>query len=79
MDRDIAIETRGLSKVFARTTAVDTVTFTVRRGEVFGFMGHNGAGKTTTLRMLLGYCDRPKAAQRCSATTSLPTPLLSAG
>jgi ABC-2 type transport system ATP-binding protein len=54
MDRDIAIETRGLSKVFARTTAVDDVTFTVRRGEVFGFMGHNGAGKTTTLRMLLG-------------------------
>jgi ABC-2 type transport system ATP-binding protein len=30
------------------------VTFTVRRGEVFGFMGHNGAGKTTTLCMLLG-------------------------
>jgi ABC-2 type transport system ATP-binding protein len=54
MDRDIAIETRGLSKVFAGTTAVDDVTFTVRRGEVFGFMGHNGAGKTTTLRMLLG-------------------------
>jgi ABC-type multidrug transport system ATPase subunit len=54
MDRDIAIETRGLSKVFAGTTAVDDVTFMVRRGEVFGFMGHNGAGKTTTLRMLLG-------------------------
>jgi ABC-2 type transport system ATP-binding protein len=54
MERDIAIETRGLSKVFAGTTAVDDVTFTVRRGEVFGFMGHNGAGKTTTLRMLLG-------------------------
>jgi ABC-2 type transport system ATP-binding protein len=54
MERDIAIETRGLSKVFAGTTAVDDVTFTVRRGEVFGFMGHNGAGKTPTLRMLLG-------------------------
>jgi ribosome-dependent ATPase len=54
MDRDIAIETRGLSKVFAETTAVDDVTFIVGRGEVFGFMGHNGAGKTTTLRMLLG-------------------------
>jgi ABC-2 type transport system ATP-binding protein len=54
MDWDIAIETRGLSKIFVGTTAVDDVTFTVRRGEVFGFMGHNGAGKTTTLRMLLG-------------------------
>jgi ABC-2 type transport system ATP-binding protein len=54
MDRDIAIEIGGLSKIFAETTAVEDVTFTVRRGEVFGFMGHNGAGKTTTLRMLLG-------------------------
>jgi len=54
MDRDIAIEINGLSKDFAETTAVEDVTFTVRAGEVFGFMGHNGAGKTTTLRMLLG-------------------------
>jgi ABC-2 type transport system ATP-binding protein len=54
MDQDVAIDIRGLSKVFAGTTAVEDVTFTVGRGEVFGFMGHNGAGKTTTLRMLLG-------------------------
>jgi ABC-2 type transport system ATP-binding protein len=54
MHPDSAIEIRGLSKDFGATTAVDDVTFTVRRGEVFGFMGHNGAGKTTTLRMLLG-------------------------
>ncbi|MGE0752430.1 ABC transporter ATP-binding protein [Pseudorhodoplanes sp.] len=49
-----AVETKGLSKVFTATTAVDDITFAVRRGEVFGFMGHNGAGKTTTLRMLMG-------------------------
>src|SRR4051794_17031751 len=54
MSCDIAIDIRGLTKVFGRTVAVDDVTFAVRRGEVFGFMGHNGAGKTTTLRMLLG-------------------------
>ena len=49
-----AIEINGLTKTFGSTLAVDTVSFAVRRGEVFGFMGHNGAGKTTTLRMLLG-------------------------
>lgn len=54
MSDDPAIDICGLTKDFGPTIAVDGVTFTVRRGEVFGFMGHNGAGKTTTLRMLLG-------------------------
>ncbi len=54
MPHDIAIDIRGLSKSFDGAVAVDNVIFTVRVGEVFGFMGHNGAGKTTTLRMLLG-------------------------
>ena len=54
MDREICHRDQRLSKVFAETAAVDDVTFTVCRGEVFGFMGHNGVGKTTTLRMLLG-------------------------
>ena len=49
-----AIEIRGLSKAFGDTTALEDVSFTVRQGEIFGFMGHNGAGKTTTIRMLLG-------------------------
>jgi ABC-2 type transport system ATP-binding protein len=49
-----AIEIRGLSKAFGDTLAVDDVSFAVRPGEIFGFMGHNGAGKTTTIRMLLG-------------------------
>jgi ABC-2 type transport system ATP-binding protein len=51
---ETAIDIRGLTKVFGGKKAVNDVSFTVRRGEVFGFMGHNGAGKTTTLRMLLG-------------------------
>ncbi len=48
------IEADGLTKRFARLTAVDHVSFTVEQGGVVGFLGPNGAGKTTTLRMLLG-------------------------
>jgi ABC-2 type transport system ATP-binding protein len=49
-----------LSKRFGDFTAVDRVTFDVRRGEVYGWLGPNGAGKTTTIRMLLGLL-RPTA------------------
>jgi ABC-2 type transport system ATP-binding protein len=49
-----AISVKGLRKAFGDVLAVDDVSFDVRPGEVFGFMGHNGAGKTTTIRMLLG-------------------------
>ncbi len=49
-----AVETVELSKRFGNFTAVDQVTFTVERGEIFGFLGPNGAGKTTTIRMLMG-------------------------
>ncbi len=49
-----AVETIDLSKKFGDFTAVDQVSFTVQRGEIFGFLGPNGAGKTTTMRMLMG-------------------------
>ncbi|OGS40667.1 MAG: hypothetical protein A3J82_08850 [Elusimicrobia bacterium RIFOXYA2_FULL_69_6] len=49
-----AIETRDLVIRFGGFTAVDGVSFAVRRGEVFGFLGANGAGKTTTIRALCG-------------------------
>jgi len=49
-----AIAARELTRTFGDFTAVDRVTFTVRRGEIFGFLGPNGAGKTTTLKMLTG-------------------------
>jgi ABC-2 type transport system ATP-binding protein len=49
-----AIEALELSKKFDDFTAVDQVSFSVRRGEIFGFLGPNGAGKTTTMRMLMG-------------------------
>jgi len=50
----LAIETRGLSKRFGRSTVVDSIDLAVPRGAVFGFLGPNGSGKTTTIRMLLG-------------------------
>jgi len=49
-----AIETNGLRKQFGEKVAVEDLSLTVPRGEVFGFLGPNGAGKTTSLKMLLG-------------------------
>lgn len=54
MSAEVAIEVKELGKRFGGVQAVDSVSFSVEPGEIFGFMGHNGAGKTTTLRMLLG-------------------------
>ncbi len=51
---DIAIEAEGLTRRFGSFTAVDHVSFRIRRGEIFGFLGSNGCGKTTTMRMLTG-------------------------
>ena len=48
------VTTDALTKRYGDRVAVDRVSMTVRRGEVYGFLGPNGAGKTTTLRMLLG-------------------------
>ncbi|WP_290660140.1 ABC transporter ATP-binding protein [Ignavibacterium sp.] len=49
-----AIEVNNLTKKFGAFTAVDNVNFTVKQGEIFGFLGANGAGKSTTIRMLIG-------------------------
>ena len=51
---EIAIEARGLTLMFGDFTAVDNVDFSIRRGEIFGFLGSNGCGKTTTMKMLTG-------------------------
>lgn len=48
------IETRQLTRQFGAFTAVDAITFEVKTGEIFGFLGANGAGKTTALKMLTG-------------------------
>ncbi len=49
-----AIHTEALRKTFGGTVAVDALSMTVPRGEVFGFLGPNGAGKTTVVKLLLG-------------------------
>jgi len=48
------ISVRNLSKVFGDFTAVNTISFDVKKGEIFGFLGANGAGKTTAMKMLIG-------------------------
>ena len=48
------IQVKDLTKQFGSFTAVDHITFDVKRGEIFGFLGANGAGKTTAMRMLCG-------------------------
>ena len=52
--KEIAIEAKDLTKKFGDFTAVNKVSFQIRRGEIFGFLGSNGCGKTTTMKMLTG-------------------------
>lgn len=51
---EFSVTVRNLEKRFGSFTAVNRVSFTVRKGEIFGFLGPNGAGKSTTIRMLCG-------------------------
>ncbi len=48
------IEVENLTKKFGKFTAVDSISFEVKEGEIFGFIGANGAGKTTAIKMLCG-------------------------
>ena len=54
IDGEPVITARGLTCRFGDFTAVDLVSFTIERGEIFGFVGSNGCGKTTTMKMLAG-------------------------
>ena len=54
MNNKIAIEANNLTKTFGDFTAVDSISFSIHEGEIFGFLGANGAGKTTAIKMLIG-------------------------
>lgn len=54
MSEDKIIEIHNLTKKFGRFTAVDDISFSVAKGEIFGFLGANGAGKTTAMKILCG-------------------------
>jgi len=70
-----AIEVRGLTKTFRDQTAVDNLSFSVKRGTFFGFLGPNGAGKSTTIKMLTGLL-RPTAGDATIEGLSLRNDLL---
>ncbi|WP_339933969.1 ribosome-associated ATPase/putative transporter RbbA [Vreelandella glaciei] len=53
-DNEVAIEAKDLTMRFGDFIAVDHVSFRIRRGEIFGFLGSNGCGKSTTMKMLTG-------------------------
>ena len=52
-----SIEVKDLTRKFGDFTAVNSINFSIKKGEIFGFLGPNGSGKTTTIRMLIGLMD----------------------
>ena len=63
---------RNLTKTFGDFTAVDHVSFTIERGEIFGFVGSNGCGKTTTMKMLTGLLSTSDGEASSSGSPSTP-------
>ena len=59
-----------LTKQFGTFTAVDHISFQVKRGEIFGFLGANGAGKSTIMKSIIGLAAR----NICSISSSHPSP-----
>jgi len=62
MENNSVIEVKELTKMFGDFTAVSAITFDVKKGEIFGFLGANGAGKTTAMKMLIGI-SKPTAGE----------------
>ena len=72
MNKSYVITAQQLTKRFGNFTAVDHVSFEVKRGEIFGFLGANGAGKTTAMRMLCGL-SKPTSGQGIVAGFDIAT------
>lgn len=62
MKAENVIEVNGLTKAFGDFKAVNAISFEVKKGEIFGFLGANGAGKTTAIKMLIGI-SRPTSGE----------------
>jgi len=69
------IEVEGLTKRYGRATAVDGISFTVGKGEIFGLLGPNGAGKTTTILMMLGLTEVTAGSVRVMGYDPVREPL----
>lgn len=69
MKNNNIIKVSELTKKFGNFTAVDHITFDVKEGEIFGFLGANGAGKTTAMQMLIGLSNKVLAKPLLPVTT----------
>jgi ABC-2 type transport system ATP-binding protein len=69
------IEVENLTRQYGDRTAVDGISFSVRKGEIIGFLGPNGAGKSTTLRMLTGYLPPSDGAIRVGGVDAVRDPI----
>jgi ABC-2 type transport system ATP-binding protein len=72
---DTVIEVRDLTKRYGKAVAVDDISFTIARGEIFGLLGPNGAGKTTTILMLLGLSEVTSGSVRVLGHDPVREPL----
>ncbi|UCD02199.1 MAG: ABC transporter ATP-binding protein [Promethearchaeota archaeon] len=54
MEKEICIEFRNVSKSYKELLALDNISFSIQKGDIFGYIGPNGAGKTTTIKILVG-------------------------
>jgi len=72
---DAVIEVRDLTKRYGKAVAVDDISFTIARGEIFGLLGPNGAGKTTTILMLLGLSEVTSGSVRVLGHDPVREPL----
>ena len=69
------IKVEGLTKRYARTTAVDHISFEVQKGQIVGFLGPNGAGKTTTMRMLTCFMPPTEGTAQVAGYDVLESPM----
>src|SRR5512142_154114 len=69
------IKVEGLTKRYARTVAVDNISFEVEKGQIVGFLGPNGAGKTTTMRVLTCFLPPTEGTANIAGFDVLENPL----